>query len=299
MTTIKNIKSVKNTSDERDEFINRIADKSAPTIKQYLSQYDKIYTLVKKDLVKASKEEIILLVEDTENVRTLNARKNVYNVLVLFFSGIDKDRYEAFVEKRENLRAEIAEEVKTKNNEKNETLPSYDKLKEHLDQSEGSCYIINYLLMNYYVRNMDLDLTITRDQDMINSKDGNFLIVSKSDVTYHRNKFKTVKSKGSITVVIKNRTFRKNLVDYLGKDGEKDLIVGGKLDYFIRKCTYGSLGETDYLKTIVKHYMETNNVVELNNIPMYRGSSIELVMKNYNPLYKKNKQNMIVSDDEE
>ncbi len=298
MTTIKNIKSVKNTSDERTEFINRIADKSAPTIKQYLSQYDKIYTLVKKDLVKANKEEIITAVEDTENVRTLNARKNVYNVLVLFFNNIDKDRYETFVEKRENLRAEIAEEVKTKNNEKNESLPSYDKLKEHLEKSEGSCYIINYLLMNYYVRNLDLDLTITRDQDMINSKEGNWLIVSKTDITYHRNKFKTVKSKGAITIVIKNRTFRKHVVDYLGKEGEIDLIAGGKLDHFIRKCTYESLGETDYLKTIVKHYMESNNVVALNDIPKYRGSSIDLVMKNYNPLYKKNKEIMIVSDEE-
>lgn len=298
MTTIKNIKSVKNTSDERTEFINRIADKSAPTIKQYLSQYDKIYTLVKKDLVKANKEEIITAVEDTENVRTLNARKNVYNVLVLFFNNIDKDRYETFVEKRENLRAEIAEEVKTKNNEKNETLPPYDKLKEHLDQSEGACYIINYLLMNYYVRNLDLDITITRDQDMINSKEGNWLIVSKTDITYHRNKFKTVKSKGPITIVIKNRTFRKHVVDYLGKEGEIDLIAGGKLDHFIRKCTYESLGETDYLKTIVKHYMESNNVVALNDIPKYRGSSIELIMKNYNPLYKKNKEIMIVSDEE-
>ncbi len=298
MTTIKNIKSVKNTSDERTEFINRIADKSAPTIKQYLSQYDKIYTLVKKDLVKANKEEIITAVEDTENVRTLNARKNVYNVLVLFFNNIDKDRYETFVEKRENLRAEIAEEVKTKNNEKNESLPSYDKLKEHLEKSEGSCYIINYLLMNYYVRNLDLNLTITRDQDMINSKEGNWLIVSKTDITYHRNKFKTVKSKGAITIVIKNRTFRKHVVDYLGKEGEIDLIAGGKLDHFIRKCTYESLGETDYLKTIVKHYMESNNVVALNDIPKYRGSSIDLVMKNYNPLYKKNKEIMIVSDEE-
>jgi len=294
----KNIKSVKNTSDERTEFINRIADKSAPTIKQYLSQYDKIYTLVKKDLVKANKEEIITAVEDTENVRTLNARKNVYNVLVLFFNNIDKDRYETFVEKRENLRAEIAEEVKTKNNEKNESLPSYDKLKEHLEKSEGSCYIINYLLMNYYVRNLDLNLTITRDQDMINSKEGNWLIVSKTDITYHRNKFKTVKSKGAITIVIKNRTFRKHVVDYLGKEGEIDLIAGGKLDHFIRKCTYESLGETDYLKTIVKHYMESNNVVALNDIPKYRGSSIDLVMKNYNPLYKKNKEIMIVSDEE-
>ena len=127
MTTVKNIKSVKNTSDERTEFINRIADKSTSTMKQYLSQYDKIYTLVKKDLVKASKEEIITAVEDVNNVRTLNARKNVYNVLVMFFNGIDKDRYEAFVQKRENLRSEIAEEVKTKNITKNDMLPSYDK----------------------------------------------------------------------------------------------------------------------------------------------------------------------------
>ena len=44
----KNIKSVKNTSEERAEFLNRISDKSSPTVKQYLSQYDKIYTLVKK-----------------------------------------------------------------------------------------------------------------------------------------------------------------------------------------------------------------------------------------------------------
>ena len=294
----KNIKSIKNTSAERDEFLNRIADKSSPTVKQYLSQYDKIYTLVKKDLIDCSKDEIITAVEDTENVRTLNARKNVYNVLVMFFNNIDKDKYESFVQKRENLRGEIAEEVKTKNITKNDTLPSYDKLKEHLEKSEGACYIMNYLLINYYVRNLDLDLVITRDQNMINSKEGNFLIVSKTDITYHRNKFKTVKSKGPITLVIKNRIFRKHVVDYLGKQNEIDLITGGKLDHFIRKCTLNSLGETDYLKTIVKHYMETNNVVSLNDIPKYRGSSIDLVMKNYNPLYKKEKELMIVSDEE-
>jgi hypothetical protein len=298
MTTIKNIKSVKNTSEERAEFINRIGDKSEPTVKQYLSQYDKIYTLVKKDLIDCSKDEIISAIEDVNNVRTLNAKKNVYNVLVMFFNNIDKDRYETFVEKRENLRSEIAEEVKVKNVEKNDTLPSYDKLKEHLNQSEGSCYIINYLLMNYYVRNMDLDLTITRDQNMVNSKDGNWLIVSKTDITYHRNKFKTVKSKGPITIVVKNRIFRKHVVDYLGKQGEVDLITGGKLDHFIRKCTYNNLGETDYLKTLVKHYMVTSNVVALNDIPKYRGSSIDLVMKNYNPLYKKEKELMIISDEE-
>ena len=104
-------KSLINPSNERADFINRIADKADSTKKQYLTQYDNIYSHFEVDLLSLSTQKIS---EYIDTLKTQNSQKNAYNVLVLLFDNIPDIR-KFFVDKREDLRAKIAEGVKKKN----------------------------------------------------------------------------------------------------------------------------------------------------------------------------------------
>ena len=66
--------------------------------------------------------------------------------------------------RRKTDKNKIIEAVKEKNVKLKENLPKYEDLVEYMDylydQSQWTDYIINYLLINYQVRNQDLNFDI-------------------------------------------------------------------------------------------------------------------------------------------
>jgi len=289
-------KSLINPSNERTDFINRIADKADSTKKQYLTQYDNIYSHFEEDLLSLSTQKIS---EYIDTLKTQNSQKNAYNVLVLLFDNIP-DMRKFFVDKREDLRAKIAEGVKKKNDILITEIPPFNEIMDYLKDQSKKSFIINYLLINFYVRNLDLDLKITKDTTKNEATQGNWLVINKNNIVYVRNSYKTFNRYGRKIIHISNRIFRKHVVDFFNdhKIDELDLLDMNKIDYEIRKYTYKNLSEAEYLKSQIKHLTETNQITKLTEIGDYRGTNIDLLMKNYNLHFKTPQEWLGTSDSE-
>jgi hypothetical protein len=268
-----------NDSEERKKFLEIIEGKSAGSQKQYLSQYDNLYTALDTDLTELDYDTIVNYLN--ENFENENTKKNYINIFILLQTENTELR-DDLVKYREDLREKTDTKLKEKNAELNLVLPPYEDLMEAVKKYVGKQYIINYLLTNLYVRNKDLNVLVsTKDADK-NIQEGNHLILSNNKVEYIRNEYKTVRKYGQLVRVIVDKKFIKFIREFLDKDKTKQLLDTKQIDHEIRKYTYQSLSESDYLKIILKHFTNPLNVSKLYEIQSNRGSDINVILKNYN-----------------
>ena len=268
-----------NDSEERKKFLEIIEGKSVGSQKQYLSQYDNLYTALDTDLTELDYDTIVNYLN--ENFENENTKKNYINIFILLQTENTELR-DDLVKYREDLREKTDTKLKEKNAELNLVLPPYEDLMEAVKKYVGKQYIINYLLTNLYVRNKDLNVLVsTKDADK-NIQEGNHLILSNNKVEYIRNEYKTVRKYGQLVRVIVDKKFIKFIREFLDKDKTKQLLDTKQIDHEIRKYTYQSLSESDYLKIILKHFTNPLNVSKLYEIQSNRGSDINVILKNYN-----------------
>lgn len=148
-------------------------------------------------------------------------------------------------------------------------------------------YIINYLLINYFVRNEDLNFDIVERKKHMNDKTKNYiwLDVRRKKAVYVRNKYKTAKTYGTKIYTITDENFIKALRE-VQKCQNKGLDCGvfipneNQIGYYIQKATYNNLGETLYMKILVKTY--SNNLLKIKEISEARGTDINTIIESYN-----------------
>jgi len=279
-----------NESEERDNFITMIKSKSVGSQRQYLSQYDNLYTALNTDLLELDYDTIVNYLN--ENFENPNTKKNYVNIFILLQkedAGLRND----LVKYRETLREKTDVRVKERNAELSETLPPYEDLMKAVKKYIGKQYVINYLLTNVYVRNQDLNaLVSTKDAD-INIHQGNHLIISNNKIEFVRNEYKTARKYGQLITILDDRKLVKELKEYLGKDKTKNLLDTKQIDHEVRKYTYQGLSESNYLKIILTYYTNPLNVSKLYEIQRLRGTDINVILKNYNLGYtnKENEEN--------
>tara|TARA_R100000773_G_C4209822_1_gene109681 strand:- start:38 stop:925 length:888 start_codon:yes stop_codon:yes gene_type:complete len=279
-----------NESQERDNFMTMIKSKSVGSQRQYLSQYDNLYTALNTDLLELDYDTIVNYLN--ENFENPNTKKNYVNIFILLQkedAGLRND----LVKYRETLREKTDVRVKERNAELSETLPPYEDLMKAVKKYIGKQYVINYLLTNVYVRNQDLNaLVSTKDAD-INIHQGNHLIISNNKIEFVRNEYKTARKYGQLITILDDRKLVKELKEYLGKDKTKNLLDTKQIDHEVRKYTYQGLSESNYLKIILTYYTNPLNVSKLYEIQRLRGTDINVILKNYNLGYtnKENEEN--------
>ena len=88
--------------------------------------------------------------------------------------------------------------------------------------NEYQSYIINYLLINYNVRNLDLDLIVTDDMkeyhNLGKKGDENVLFVGKNNAVYfYRNNYKTVKTYGPKAIRLSSVKLAKSIKGYMAQ----------------------------------------------------------------------------------
>lgn len=277
-----------NESEERKEFLKKIENKSAGTQRQYLSQYDNLYTALQKDLSEFDYDTIVNYLN--ENFENANTKKNYVNIFILLQTE-DTELRNDLVKYREALREKTDTKLKEKNAELNVVLPQYSDLMNAVKKYIGKQYIINYLLTNVYVRNQDLNaLVSTKDAD-VNINEGNHLILSNNKIEFVRNDYKTHRKYGQLIRILSDRKLVKELKEFLGKDKTKQLLDSKQIDHEIRKYTYQGLSESDYLKIILRHYTNPLNVTKLFEIQNNRGTDINVILKNYNLGYTNKEEN--------
>ena len=184
-------------------------------------------------------------------------------------------------------------------------LPTMKDLNDHLTSLYKSKkyrdYIINYLLVNYGVRNKDLDIVITKDKKVISNtqknKDNyqkNYLYVVKSYVWFICNEYKTASTFGRKKIKIRNTSFQRSVNGFIGT-GEKKLLVNTiagttiKNDAGIAKVvqekTFNKIGEGKIFKVIIKDILNEPNAKvrenRLRSISETRGTSIGTILQSY------------------
>ena len=189
---------------------------------------------------------------------------------------------------RNKLKTAIEKHHKEINDNLN--LPTYGELTAYLDtlykNNEHLKYVINYLLINYGVRNKDLDVIIVRDKKHI-TNDDNYFVVLKTRVIWVRNVYKTAGKYGSKSITIKNIKFMKSL-NALQRGDNAPLLINasggriadGTIGYFIQNLTLDRIGEGNIAKIIMEHNKGNyNKLTELSN---HRGTNVETLISRYN-----------------
>ena len=195
------------------------------------------------------------------------------------------------------LSKEINQYNEIKKIELNETLPSYDEVKRYmntlLNEDKFRQYIINYLLINYGVRNLDCDVLITKDKSVTlkrNNLKENYLYVTPRYIIYQRNNYKTSSVYGRKTYKIVNLSFRHSVNLILGNKNECRLLFGcldktyneKQIGNIVLNSTFNKIGESSYFKILIKHYQLENNIDMIRFLSSSRGTDLNTIFKYYN-----------------
>ena len=266
--------------------LNEYPFKSQATKKSYLQQYKKLRGMLDADISDTSQRKILEAVKEVDNI---NSQQALINIAILM-----RRMYEFSVDKLEKKREYnkdlINSHRKEKNTELQDKLPDYEELKLHMndlyEDKKWTDYIINYLLINYYVRNKDLLFEIVELKRQMTDKTKNYmwLYKRKKQVVYRRNDYKTANTYGRKEVVITDPDFYTAVLrvfncQKLNLNCGEFIPNESQLGYYIKQATYKHLGETVYMKIMVKHYK--NDLQKLKEISQSRGTSLDTIIESY------------------
>ncbi len=146
---------------EIDQFIEYNKGKSLKTISTYERLYKKLSNILNSDVSHVSQDKIIKLIND--NIDNINTIQSLLNIAILVRKMKELNTDILYKEKKNNIE-KVNKHTKEINQEKKDELPSLKDLYEYTDflyeNKLWSDYIINYLLLNYYVRNEDINFLI-------------------------------------------------------------------------------------------------------------------------------------------
>ena len=278
---------------EFDIFMESVENKSDATKKQYKTQYNKLFKLTGKPIAETSEKKIIEILAGIENK---NAEQALLNIALLV-RKLNKLSVTQLENLREKNKQSLNKSIKEKNVNLKETLPSYDDLVEYMnylyDKNEYTDYIINYLLINFQVRNQDLDFKIiTRKKDATDLTK-NYMWLQPNKLTYIRNVYKTANiinpegdnsgygQKINVITEPKMITAFKKVYNCQKNSEDCGTFIPNKssIAYHLQKSTYKQLGEGKYVKIVINHFR--NDIDKLKEISDNRGTSLTTILQSY------------------
>lgn len=273
---------------EIEEFILTKSQNTAQTQKNYRTHYKSIRGLLKKDILDSTQEEILRAVIELSNGNVSN-EWTYMNLPYMMLTN--KNRETDLIQKRRDdlkiLRNEHIDNGKLK---KGETLPSMkiiqDYTKRLLKNEEYKKYIINFLLINYGVRNKDVNVLVVGSAKDAKDDTINYLIVKSNEVEWRINDYKTLMNYGAKKVIIKSKPFivaikTFPLNNWLLSSSETKLNESG-LGTTIKRLLYDNLTEGDYFKIIMNDINTKPNTTELlEYYSRIRGTDYATLLKYY------------------
>ena len=271
---------------EFDKYAASYAEKAKNTIKSYNNAYKKLHDdLEQKDIHTCTSKEIFEVLDKYESA---NTRQSLLNTAIGVWKvyNVDTDDLIAY---REDLSKSIKQTIKTKNAALQQHLPSYADLVRHTKECYESGkfieYIVNFLILNFQVRNQDLNFKIV--SQLVNADDPelNYMVPMKTKVYYVRNKYKTVATYGPKQDVITDPEFIVAIkrIQSMNKDGHNVIIPNeNTIAYRIQSLSYQNLGEGAIIKIVVNHFRD--DIDELKRISANRGTALQTILDNYDIL---------------
>ena len=279
---------------EWSEYIGISAFKSSHTIKSYKNNHNRLTDYLQMPIRQAKPDEIIAAIKNLST--NPNTRRTLVNTAIVFYNMVEKD-----IRKLNKYRTKLEDDIvifkKQKDGEKGETLPTIDELNKYLKllytTERWADFILNYLLMTFNTRNIDLDVEVVNSIHATKKdKTRNYLVVRKNDIVYIRYKYKTIKTYG-----VKRNIFKSTLVErairrlreergkdkplfiMANKDGSR--IAESSNSNFVKNRTLNNITEGDINKIFVTHYADEGNVDGLISISNNRGTDLETLFTSY------------------
>ena len=274
---------------ELEQFINFNKDKSPKTKGTYERMYRKLSIILNGDVGNLSEDKIIELVNnEVDNINTIQSLLNIA-VLIKKMKNMKFEKIQA--ERKKNIN-KVELHTKNQNDKKKQIYPSLQELKDYTEylfnNSKWTDYIINYLLLNNYVRNKDLDFIITLRKKDTTNKEKNYIWLDNryKKALYIRRDYKTADTYGEKQSIIKDDKFitalRRIVAHQKHKENDGVFIPNeNALGYYIQKATFQELGEGNYLKIIINHHLKNENPHILKEISKERGTDIQTLISNY------------------
>ena len=179
-----------------------------------------------------------------------------------------------------------------------ELLPTYNELNNHVKklykEKQWLNYIINFMLVKYCVRNIDLNCFITQDKTMMqragNNDKNNLLYISPTYVVYIRRDYKTYDTYGEKRIAIRSVPFRNALLNFLDDKPDGWLFGAGdkimtqpSISKYIMDHSFQGLGEGKICKLMCIYYAQKGDIASLRRISKSRGTAIETLIDSYMP----------------
>ena len=268
---------------EFEKYSATYAEKAKNTVKTYNNAYKKLHDeLEQKDIHTCTSKEIF---DKLDKYESANTRQSLLNTAIGVWKVYNLD-IDDLVAYREDLAKSIKQSVKTKNAALQEHLPSYQDLVKHtkecFDSGKFVEYVVNFLILNFQVRNMDLNFKIISQLVNANDTELNYMVPMKSKVFYVRNKYKTAATYGPKQDVITDPDFMVAIkrIQSMNKDGHNAIIPNeNTIAYRIQSLSYQNLGEGAIFKIVVNHFRD--DLDELKRISANRGTDIGTILASY------------------
>ena len=179
-----------------------------------------------------------------------------------------------------------------------EMLPTMNQLNNYVKklykEKQWLPYIINFMLVKYCVRNIDLNCFITQDKTMMqragNNDKSNMLYISPTYVVYIRRDYKTYDTYGEKRLAIRSVPFRNALLNFLDDKPDGWLFGAGdkimtqpSISNYIMQHSYGGLGEGRIAKAVLSYYAAKGDINSIRRISKSRGTNLETLIDYYLP----------------
>ena len=261
---------------EEGVFFESIQGKSAQTQKSYRQQYKRLASELDKDIHSSSQKKIIEVAGEQKTINTIQARLNIA-ILVRRLYKYDVKELE---KERDKNKERLVADVKQKNTELN--LPDLSELYEFTEylyeNGKWTDYIINFLLLEFQVRNKDLNFTIVKRKRDAEDEHKNYIWLDRNKAIYIRRDYKTVGTYGIKTNTIYDVKFLTALRNVL-KKGDTFIPNEDQVGYYVKKATYKELGEGAYMKIMVNAYRD--DLQKLRQLSTNRGTHINTIASHY------------------
>jgi len=265
---------------EFEEYLVNVGLKNN-TIKNHIRNIDKFEKLNFYDL-HLTEENIIKILKDDEinNSQRLTLASTMSKYLQ--FSLLPNKK---LVEYIKTINNELTKQYAKRNKEKEFNYTKKDLLREinnFYKNKNYRAYIVSYLVYYYNIRNMDVNVNICRKKKYALCEHDNYLILRKNSVLYYRNNYKTSRTYGSKTHVVKARKFLES-VRYMLRDPDINCI----------RLFDGFSNSTTILKSYLPFGLRTGEIIKIilaednslhkaSKICLRRGTSLATLEKSYN-----------------
>ena len=290
---------------EIEEFILTKSQNTEQTKKNYRTQYKSIRALLDNDINKSSEKEILEAVKTLSNGNVSN--EWTYMNLPFMIRQSKGYKTELIQKRRDELKILRETHTQTQKAVKNETLPSMKTIQDFTKQlyknKEYKKYIVNFLIINYGVRNKDVDCFIVSSSKDAKDESINYLIVKSNEVEWRINEYKTLMSYGVKKIIIKSKPFLEAIkslpLNTWLFTGTNERLNETGLATTIKRLLYGSgtehLTEGDYFKIIMSDINTKPNTTQLlEYYSKTRGTDYATLLKYYDV----SKKGEIIPNDE-